>query len=79
MLPGMWSFLAAFALMLCGCASYRVLPSPAPAAGPADQLHEQRIAPYPAWLAAGPREMFVGLVARDRKGAAWRETWRDAF
>ena len=39
----------------------------------------QRIAPYPAWLAAGPRAMFVGLAALDRKGLAWRETWRDSF
>ena len=50
------------------------------AAAPFDgPFRAQRIPPYPAWLAAGPREMFVGLAALDRKGLAWRETWRDSF
>jgi len=51
-------------------------PDPFDAAG---QLRAQRIAPYPAWLAAGEREMFIGFAARDRKGLVWRETWRDSF
>ena len=33
MLAGMWRFRTALAIALCGCASYRVLPSPAPATG----------------------------------------------
>jgi len=36
-------------------------------------------APYPSWLAAGPREAFIGLAARDHTGPPWRETWRDSF
>ncbi len=51
-------------------------PDPIDAAG---QLRAQRIAPYPAWLAAGPGEMFIGLAARDRKGLVWRATWRESF
>src|ERR1700737_4533482 len=39
----------------------------------------QHSAPYPPWLAAGPREAFIGLAAPDRTGPPWRETWRDSF
>src|SRR5882724_400738 len=42
-------------------------------------LRVRQGAPYPSWLAAGPREAFIGLVARDYPGPPWRETWRDSF
>jgi len=45
----------------------------------AERLRVQQSAPYPSWLAAGPREAFIGLAARDRTGPPWSETWRDSF
>ncbi|HWT85745.1 MAG TPA: hypothetical protein VN177_08235, partial [Myxococcales bacterium] len=42
-------------------------------------LRVRQGAPYPSWLAAGPREAFIGLAALDRTGPPWRETWRDSF
>jgi len=42
-------------------------------------LRVRQGAPYPSWLAAGPREAFIGLAARDYTGPPWRETWRDSF
>jgi len=62
-----------------GGASWTEVEQAPDAFGAAGQLRAQRIAPYPAWLAAGEREMFIGFAARDRKGLVWRETWRDSF
>src|SRR5882724_537710 len=45
----------------------------------AGRLRVRQSAPYPSWLAAGPREAFIGLAARDHAGPPWRETWRDSF
>jgi len=45
----------------------------------AGRLRVRQSAPYPSWLAAGPREAFIGLAALDRTGPPWRETWRDSF
>jgi hypothetical protein len=42
-------------------------------------LRAQQGAPYPSWLAAGPREAFIGLAAGDHTGPPRRETWRDSF
>jgi hypothetical protein len=45
----------------------------------AERLRVRQSAPYPSWLAAGPREAFIGLTARDHSGPPWHETWRDSF
>jgi hypothetical protein len=62
-----------------GGASWAQVEQAPDAFGATGQLRAQRIAPYPAWLAAGQDGMFVGFAARDRKGVVWRETWRDSF